>query len=760
MANHRKKKKRRRVGFGRILWRIIIILCVAFLVLFAGVNMYLREKTGETLFSCLEEAKEIVAASNPEEFKFSKTSYIYSDDGTELVDLSEDTDATYLDYDDIPDDVINAFVAVEDRTFWTNSGIDYKGIARVLVDYVRSRGTKEAGASTITQQFTRAEFLTQDKNLLRKIKEIFIARELTKKYSKEQIMEFYVNTCCFANGIYGVEDASQTYFGRPVKDLSLSEVAYICAIPNRPEYYNPYNDSSNAIKRRDKILEDMLECGYISSAAYSEAVDETIEIVERKGEEDFHNYEVTYAINCVIKYLMKEEGFDFRYTYDSEEDYREYNEQYAEAYSQAKHVLYTGGYQVTTTMNLKAQKKLQKILDENLDFSEERKEADDIYKLQGAMTVIDNETGKVVAMIGGRSQDEMKQTYSLNRGYQGFAQPGSSFKPLAVYTPALNEGFEPDSLLKDIDVDKAKKATSKEISKMKGKEITMRVAVENSLNGCAYWLFNMLGPRVGLSYVMDMNFTRIVPEDYTMSASLGGLHYGVSTEEMANAYYTLENHGEFTQTDCISSIIDGNGKEIYSAPESKEIYSADAADKMTDIMMGVFERGTAKGLRWSSETSVEAAGKTGTTNDNKAGWFCGYTPYYTIAVWVGCDMPEPVDNLNGNTYPAYIWKDAMLYMIKDLPSAQFDITRTNTGYKTKEDKEEPEDEEIDELDEPLDVPVEDDEDDNIPDPGDIAPPEEITPPEDPDDIGGDDIEIPDIPTEPDPPIQPDGVENG
>ena len=718
-----------------------------FLVLFAAGNMYLKKATGGTLFDYLNEAKRIVRESTPEDFRMSEMSYIYSDNGTELAGLSEDIDATYLSYDEIPSDVINAFVAVEDRTFWKNGGIDYKGILRVCLNYVKTKGEVAEGASTITQQLARGVFLTNEKTMSRKFKEIFIARELTKKYSKEQIMEFYCNTCCFANGIYGVEDASQSYFGLPVEDLSLSQAAYICAIPNRPEYYNPRNDSSNALQRRDKILEDMYECGYITKAAYEDGVQEKMAVVEKEEEEDFYNYEVTYAINCAVRYLMKLDGFEFEYKFKTDEDYKQYYELYDEAYKQAKHKLYTGGYKITTTMNLDAQKKLQKVLDDNLAFSDAKNEKTGVYNLQGAMTVLDNKTGKVVAIIGGREQEELKQTYSLNRAFQAYRQPGSSFKPLAVYTPALNDGFTATSRLKEINVSAAKNSTSEKISAMSGRSVSLRYAVEQSLNGCAYWLFNTLGPRSGLSYVTDMNFAKIVPSDYTLSASLGGLTEGVTTVEMANAYNTLENHGEYTQTDCIESIVDSDGNEIYEEPESRQVYSEEAADNMTDIMMGVLRTGTAKGLKWSSASDVDAAAKTGTTNDKKDGWFCGFTPYYTIAVWVGCDTPTAMANLWGNTYPAYIWKDAMLSMLEGLPAAEFDIQKSysDSSYSTPKaddeddadkDKDKKDDNEGDKDKEPADV-------DKPVDKPDKNEPADTT--DEPDDIGGGDIDQPDNP---------------
>lgn len=678
-------KVARKKDFFRRLRNVILILAIAFCALFAAGNLMLKKATGQTLIGCMREAKNLVDSSTPDTFRLAQTSYIYSDDGTQLAALAESEDATYLSYEDIPADVVNAFVSVEDRTFWNNSGVDYKGILRVCVNYVKTKGQVAEGASTITQQLARGTFLSNEKTLSRKIKEIFIARQLTKKYTKEQIMEFYCNSCCFANGIYGVEDASQKYFGRSVSDLSLSETAYICAIPNRPEYYNPLKNSENAISRRNKILQDMYECDYITKDAGDAALAENITVAEVSDEEDtFYNYEATYAINCAIRYLMKQDGFEFKSHFEDDADYDTYNVYYDEMYKQAKHKLYTGGYKVTTTMNLKAQKNLQKIFDKELAFNTKVDESTGIYQFQGAMTVIDNETGKVVAMIGGRSQDELQQTYSLNRGFQSFKQPGSSIKPLVIYTPALEEGYDANSTLTEIDVKAAKKSTSEKISKMSGKKMSLRYAVEDSKNGCAYSLYNIITPKVGLSYIENMNFSKIVQQDYTLSSGLGGLHHGTNTVEMANAYSTLENHGEYRQADCISSILDASGNEIYEEPESKTVYTRSASDQMTDILEGVLNSsaGTAKGLKWSSASDVAAAAKTGTTNDNNVAWFCGYTPYYTISVWVGYDYPKSVKGLWGNTYPAYIWKEAMLYMIDGKDEADFDLEgKKATGNK-------------------------------------------------------------------------------
>ncbi|MCC8141129.1 MAG: transglycosylase domain-containing protein [Lachnospiraceae bacterium] len=749
-AYKRKLRIARRKDFFRYFWRVIAGVAIALVVLFFGGNLFLYERTGATLWGYAAEAKEIVENSTEEDFMFAKTSYIYSADGTQLAELSEDTDATFLSYDEIPDAVIDAFVSVEDRTFWTNSGVDYRGIARALINYVRTRGSTAEGGSTITQQLARGVFLTNDKTIERKISEIFIAWYMTKEYSKEDIMTYYCNTCCFANGIYGVEDAANKYFGRSIDELSLSETAYLCAIPNRPEYYNPLKEPANALARRDKILDDMVECGYITEADCQQAESQSVTVADVKTSDTFYNYEVTYAINCAVRYFMGMDGFNFQYDFSSQEEYESYIDTYDEYYAQAQHTLYTGGYEVYTSISLQAQTELQNVLDEQLAFSDAVTD-DGVYELQGAITAINNDTGKVTAIIGGRSQARNANIYSLNRAYQGYAQPGSAFKPLAVYTPALNSGYSAYSELRNIDVDEAKDSTSAEISDMYGDEVPLYYAVEQSLNGCAYWLFNEITPWAGLSYVTNMGFSKIMPSDYTLSAALGGLTYGVSTVEMANAYYTLENHGVYTQTDCLEYIYDSNGMDVYETPESKAVYTRDAADEMTGIMEGVIEEGTAARSDWYSYTEIEAAGKTGTTNDNKAGWFCGYTPYYTIAVWVGCDTPKPVDDLQGNTYPLSIWEAAMLTLIDGLPERSFDLSFESSEdweYEEYDDgdwyEEDTWDTEIEEEtpveQEQLEEEVEDIQEESVPE---VQEPEYESPADEPIEESGDEEPVPD-----------------
>ncbi len=639
-----------------------IVLVVAFIIIYA--------KYGASYKECKAFAEEIVRESEPYDFRMEETTGIYDSEGTMLAKLSGGADSIYLTYVDIPKDAVNAFVAVEDKTFWKNNGVDLKGVLRVAANYVFSRGDEVAGASTITQQLARTVYLSREVSIERKIKELFVAKGLTKKYSKQQLMEYYINTANFGNAIYGLEAAARSYFNKGCAELTLAETAYLCALPNRPTYFNPYVDKERAIPRQQKILKDMRDQGYITSVQYENALQEEIEITpKRTSLVPEYNYETTYAIDCAIRYLMRLDGFTFRYSFESDSDYEEYKDLYDEEYELERTNLYSGGYKVVTSLDTGAERSLQEVLDRELEFEIEQNVDTGIYAFQGAMTAIDNATGKVIAVVGGRSQDYLSETYALNRAWQSYRQPGSSVKPLIVYTPALMQDYTADSPLKDIDV-KAAQEGEKSVAELSGQTFPLRNAVVNSRNGCAMYLFSQIGPKNGLSYLQKMEFERIKPSDYVLSSALGTL--SVSTTEMAGAYSTLGNGGMFREVTCLTSMTDKHGRELYEEAAPKQVYDRSAAAEMIDILEGVISEGTAKGMEWETYSDMPAAGKTGTTNDNKDGWFCGLTPYYTLTVWMGFDNPRTLEELTGGSYPATVWREGMLALIDSLPVKEFE----------------------------------------------------------------------------------------
>ena len=642
------------------LFRSLFILCVLALVVCVFIGVY---KIYPMYQEYKKEAVELVANSTYETFRLQESSFIYDRQGEVIAKLTKDEDSQYLPYDSIPENAINAFVAIEDRTFWENSGFDLRGIIRVALNYFKTEGEEVHGASTITQQLARNRFLTREVSIERKAKEILIAMELTKKYTKEEIIEFYVNDISYANTFYGLQSAAMGYFGKDASELTLSQTAYLCAIPNSPSYYNPYRHPENALKRRDKILDDMLELGYITEEEHDTAIKE--EIVIQKAKYEFRNYETTYAIECAVRYLMKLDGFEFQYGFSSYDDYNAYSEAYDEAYAAAREELYTGGYQIYTSIDPQKQDELQQAVDEGLGF-EEHIGDDGIYDLQGAATLVDNRDGKVLAIVGGRSQEA--DTYNLNRAFQSFRQPGSSIKPLIVYAPALDNGYTPDTPVKNISVDAAKEKGA-DVENLPGQVLPLRQAVERSLNGVAWYVYHAITPEVGMSYLTKMSFNNIVPDDYYMASSLGGFTYGVTTEEMAGAYSALANKGVYKEPTCLMMLLDNEGNNIYTESPEVQVYGEYAASTMVDILEGVVTRGTASSMGWNSP--VKAAGKTGTTNNSKDGWFCGITPYYSLAVWVGYDQPKTLSNLWGSTYPANIWKTAMSEFVEGLEPADF-----------------------------------------------------------------------------------------
>lgn len=658
-SRRRRRASRQKKGWKRLCKRFLLLFLLILFVTAAGCGFL-----GWKFYSnCRAEVEGLVAESTEADFLPGQASYFYDAAGNVLAKISGDEDSQYLPYEEIPQDAVNAFIAIEDRTFWENCGVDFKGIVRVGINFILTKGEEMHGASTITQQLARNRYLTRDVSIKRKVKEILIAMDLTEKYSKEQIMEFYVNDINYANTYYGLQAASKGYFGKDADELSLSQIAYLCAIPNSPSYYNPYRHPDHALTRRDKILGDMLTMGYITQEEHDEAVAE--EIIVTGNSYEMRNYETTYAIDCAVRWLMEREGFQFEYGFSNYDDYKAYQAAYEESYAAAKDELYTGGYRIYTSLDPAKQEILQGAVDQVLSFDGETAD-NGIYALQGAAVAVNNDTGLVEAIVGGRSQET--STYTLNRAFQSFRQPGSSIKPLIVYAPALENGYASFSSVKDISVDAAKEPKA-DVASLPGNWITLRQAVEKSRNGAAWWLFNEVTPEEGLSYLTQMRFDKIVPDDYNMAASLGGFTYGVTAEEMAGAFSALENDGVYREPDCIVRMENLSGENIYTGREPKEVYSKQTASVMVDVMKGVISRGTARGMGWKSK--IEVAGKTGTTNNSKDGWFCGMTPYYTVTVWVGYDTPRTLSSLYGSSYPASIWKQAMDGLTAGLAEAVF-----------------------------------------------------------------------------------------
>ena len=681
----RKRRRKRSEGTGtgkrrnrkRSVKITLQILTLSVLLVIFGAMLYFYARYGKTIFGLQADAKRKVRASTEETFRAAQTSLVYDVNGNLISTLKAEKDVYYVEYSGIPKMAVEAMIVSEDRKFFEHNGVDYLANIRAAIKLIEHKGEITQGASTITQQLARNVFLTHKVTYERKIEEIFVAQELEKRYSKIDIMEFYMNGIYFANGHYGIQAAALGYFGEGADSLSLSQIAFLCAIPNNPNLYNPLTNMDNTLERRDRILLQLYEAQRITEEQYREAKKE--KIVLNRVSISRNNYVETYVYYCAIRALMKENGFVFRYEFESEEEQEAYEDEYYELYYRYQKELYVQGYRIYTSIDLEKQELLQQSLDEALkDFTEVNDEG--IYQMQGAAVCIDNDSGRVAAIVGGRDQET--GGYTLNRGYQSFRQPGSAIKPLIVYTPAFERGYTPESIV----VDKKEEDGPKNSDKKYLGEIKLQKAIELSKNTIAWKLFEELTPVVGLSYLHQMHFAKISRTDYVPAASLGGLTVGVSPVEMAAAYAALENDGYYREPTCIIRITDAQKEEIVGdAMESIPVYQKNASRIMTEALTGVMKKGTAKGLGLSHTVS---AGKTGTTNDRRDGWFVGYTPYYTTSVWVGYDMPKTVDDLKGASYPGTIWHNFMEQLHDSAMTGEFQQYDWRAALEQKREEEE------------------------------------------------------------------------
>ena len=630
----KKRRQRKQKDMGSFFFRLTQ---VAMLCIIIGA-CFLFYQTGyiQTVMLLHKEAQTVMETSSIQDFQTDQQGEVYDADGSLIALLRNDKNIIYLTGDEIPQQVKDAFVSIEDKRFYKHHGYDPFAILRAVQSLI-SKNSITQGGSTITQQLARNIYLTHTVKWERKVEEIFIATALEKKYSKEDILEFYINNIYFSNGYYGIQAASQGYFSKDIDELTLSETAFLCAIPNSPGSYDPLLHPENTLKRRDMILQRMLEEKMITEEECEQALAETITLNPSKNTYT-RTWAHTYIYECATRALMEATGED---------------------YDACRKKLYTDGYRVYTSIHMATQETLQSTIDNELS-NYNTLNSNGTYALQASAACIDNESGLITAIVGGRTQEDILPEY--NRAYMSFRQPGSSIKPLVVYTPALEHGYTASSTVIDSKEEDGPENSSGQYSGA----ISLRTAVEQSKNTVAHKLLRELTPEVGLSYLLNMNFSSIEEEDYDLAAALGGFTTGTSVLEMTAGYATLANEGIYRRPTCITMITDMQGN-IIAMPETetRQVYETDAAHEMTNILEGVLTRGTAKG---KGIPDMPCAGKTGTTNDNIDGWFVGYSAYYTTGIWVGFDSPRANSALAGSTYPVNIWQAFMTDLHDGLPS--------------------------------------------------------------------------------------------
>ncbi|ULT58047.1 PBP1A family penicillin-binding protein [Neobacillus drentensis] len=507
----------------------------------------------------------------------------------------------------VPASLKNAIIAIEDHRFYKHNGVDLIGTTRALFRDLRAGGMVEGG-STITQQLTKNTILTSEKTLKRKMQEVFLAIAVERKYSKSEILQMYMNQIYFGDGAYGIKQAASKYFAKDVQDLSVSQSALLAGLIKAPSALNPYKHMEKATERRNLVLAAMKEQGYITNTQYQKAKTEKI-VLNNNGGDPFRG-KYPYYVDQVLDEAIKRYGF----TQDE---------------------LLTGGFRIYTELNPTMQAAIEETYQDNSLFP---KGTDRLVQSGGVL--LDPKTGGVRAIIGGRGVHTFR---GYNRASQLKAQPGSSFKPIAVYTPALEEGWKITDMLKDEPMKFGSYQPSNYDHQYAG-EVPMYEAVKESKNVSAVWLLNEIGMDKGVDSVKRFGIP-LDKEDENLSMALGGLHNGVSPLEMAEAFSVFPNKGSRIKAHVIKKIVDPEGNVVSEWKGKKvRVTTKAVSDHMTTMLLGVVEEGTGKEAKIPGR---ETAGKTGSTqvpikgiNGLKDQWFVGYTPQLVGSFWVGYDQTD------------------------------------------------------------------------------------------------------------------------
>ena len=639
-------------GILRWLFQSILHLLTCGLILCVLIGLLIYAKVRPELDHCREVAYDKLAQMQRQDFHMLSDTEIY-DKNDQLIGLINAGHYEYVPISQISMNLQNAYIAQEDRRFKSHIGVDWIATFRAGLALIKNRGEITQGGSTITQQVVKNTYLTQEQSFTRKIVEILLAPEIEKKYSKADIMEFYCNTNFYGNHCYGVEAASRYYFGKDASDLESYEAAVLVGISNSPTAYNPVRNPEASLKKRNDVLHSMLEVGYLSEDAYESAISQPLSIVQEEGEGSNENYMSSYAIHCAALALMKLDNFQFQYIFKDKSDYDTYMENYQATYTEKADDIRAGGYRIYTTLDQDLQTALQSQLDNVLSPYTELQD-NGKYALQGAGVIVDNMTNSVVAVVGGRGTEDV-----YNRAYLSARQPGSTIKPLIDYAPAFDTGeYYPARLVND---HKWENGPSNSGGSYYG-NVSVREALNRSLNTVAWQILTDIGVDYGLNYLGEMEFQKLTYIDNGVpSLSIGGFTNGVRVVDMAKAYSTLANGGVYNDQTCIRRIDHEHNGELTKnlKAHSQVVYQQDSAYMLTDILKGTLTESYGTGYGLALENDMPAAGKTGTTNSSKDTWFCGYTRYYTTAIWVGYDTPRAMPGIYGKTYAGKIWKQVM-----------------------------------------------------------------------------------------------------
>lgn len=561
------------------------------------------------------------------------SSQVFDSHGRLITTLHSDQNRLPIDINKVPQNLQNAFIAAEDNRFYEHIGIDPIGIFRAIFANLTNRGIAQGG-STITQQLAKNAFLSQEQTLKRKIQEAMLALEIEHKYSKKEILEMYMNQIYFGQGAYGIQTAAKTYFNRDVNELTLTQCAMLAGLPKSPNYYSPFNNLNEAKKRKNVVLDQMVKYGYVSAAEAEDAKNQDLGLSKSHQSKEADEY--ASFIDYVSQQVAKKYGDD---------------------------ALYKEGLKIYTTMDVDKQHAAVRAM-RNLpnNYTDEN----GLTQPQAAIVSIDPKTGHILAMVGGRGQD------SFNRASMAVRQPGSAFKPF-VYLTALQHDMTPDTTMDDQPVTYGSWSPKNAGGSYSG-TMALSDALAHSVNTIAVQLADKVGTKNIIANAKKMGITTLDAKDDNLAMALGGLTKGVTPLEMASAYGTFANKGVHVKPTAIVKILDRNGNVLEDAStlEKEEtktrVMSEREAYEMTTMLEGVIDHGTGT----AAAIGRPAAGKTGTTDDNKDAWFVGYTPDIVTAVWIGDDTgSHSLGEIYGGTIPAEIWKDYMSSATSDESGGDF-----------------------------------------------------------------------------------------
>ena len=595
---------------------------------------------------------------------------LYASDGSLLIEYAEER-RVFIDFEDMPPQLVNAFIAAEDQNFWTHPGIDVQGIIRAsLNNGMKMLGfnTKFTGASTITQQVAKNFFLTSDRTISRKVKEAILALRLERSFSKKHIMTLYLNEIFLGARAYGVGSAALMYFNKPVKDLSLAECAFLASLPKAP------NDRNRAVERRNYVLRRMVDDGYITKEEAAAAANEPLNInsgFTAQMEVDFQ-----YFAEDVRRKLLETIG---------------------------RETLYNQGLYIKTTIVPEYQRAAAAALAKELDAYNANKSANE-PKLQGAIIAMNPHTGRIVAMTGGRSF----RTSSFNRATQAYRQVGSTIKPF-VYLAALEKGYSPESLILDAPIvgwrENNKEWRPENYDRKFLGNIPLRFALETSRNVPAVRLIEQIGVRDAIETAQKFG---VYPKDLKMVNESMALGSGETTlQKLVLGYSAFVNGGHPIEPKMVDYIEDRYGNLISGqkheqiewnqsllppsgAEKSEPLSDAQSLYQLVSMLQGVVERGTGKQAAVSGHT---IAGKTGTTNDVKDVWFVGFSKNLIAGVYLGYDTPKSLGKGAGSHMAARVFADFMRVALQNESNQPFPVpdglkfmrVNRNTGVAASQD---------------------------------------------------------------------------